>query len=90
MSLIKSQMTSLAALFRALSLDPRVTPVICYELARYSPSDVLGMPETEPTKDEGMLPPNLNFLINAGEALMRAALVLFVFGLLVTAVRAFG
>jgi hypothetical protein len=37
-----------------------------------------------------MLPPTLNFLFNAGEALMRAALVLFVFGLLVTAVRAFG
>jgi hypothetical protein len=37
-----------------------------------------------------MLPPNWSFLINAGEALMRAALVLFVFGLLVTAVRAFG
>ena len=34
-----------------------------------------------------MLPPNLSFLINAGEALMRAALVLFVFGLLVAAAR---
>jgi hypothetical protein len=37
-----------------------------------------------------MLPPNLSFLINAADALMRATLVLFVFGLLVAAVRTFG
>jgi hypothetical protein len=35
-----------------------------------------------------MLPPILRVLINAVEALMRALLVLFVFGLLLTAVQA--
>jgi hypothetical protein len=37
----------------------------------------------EASKRMRMLPPNLSFLINAADALMRATLVLFVFGLLV-------
>jgi hypothetical protein len=36
-----------------------------------------------------MLPPNLSFLLHAADAVMRAMLVLFTFGLLATIVRFF-